>query len=227
MSILYNVNFIKNLNKTTNTLFVFHSESSNLNIEQNIVKPIVNILESKLITKYPERSLNESLLCLRYPESGATSLCFSRFFDSPTAVAILHREFKGIFVVDASGYPSVTPEIKSLIHYIRDNSSGKFKFIILLNARIETAFYEEINTLESDEYSTVKLEVDLSVLKEFKKALDEKSYNLLEQHFLNDVTLRTQSYTHIAKVVNTYTDNIEYAIQQLQSIDKNERRIGF
>lgn len=225
----YNVNFVKNYEKH-NLMFVFHNET--VDVEKNIITPMKEVFKPILKNMYFDRSLDETLLCLRYPDEGANERDFDCFFDSPSCAAFQHKDFKGVFIIDASSYKSdAKREITELIQYAKENVNKELIIICLFDSEIKKEVERVLNLFGMANTYNVDLELDDAVVESFEKRLGENSYTKLKESFNNPV-FRTKSYNYVDGILNKVLSkdvSIDSAIAKLTIKGSNgrERRIGF
>lgn len=226
---MYNVKFVNNIYENK-VFFVFHNEKSD--VENNIVEPMKTLLKPLLKTKYFDRSFEENLVCLRYPNPDARETEFACFFDSPFCAAFQHKEFKGVFIIDVSNYTSVVDKpINDLEQYIKENASDDFCFICLFDSSLKKDIEKGVKSKDCDNFNFVDLELDDNVLMEFSKKVEQSTYERLKNTF-NHPMLRTKSYGYVNSVLsrvlsNTVSEDTAIAKLTVENSDNKERKIGF
>ncbi|MBE6827357.1 MAG: hypothetical protein E7514_01920 [Ruminococcaceae bacterium] len=225
---MYNFDFLNNTEKQT--VFVFHSETEN--VDGNIIAPVKETLEPMLRSKFFDRNAKESFLCLRYPDDNSPDSEFLMFFDSPTCASLMYSEFNGCFVVDCSSYDGISSRLEKLLEFIKQNASPDFEFIVLVRRTLADKIKKAAAQI-SLEAEFVNLELDCSVLDEFSSELDEESFEILKSYFDDNITVRTVNYAHFCRAVTDAVKNgaeignIILRLMREQPESGKERGIGF
>ena len=142
------------------------------------------LLKPLLKTKCFDRSFEENLVCLRYPNPDAREAEFAFFFDSPFCAAFQHKEFKGVFIIDVSNYTSVVDKpINDLEQYIKENASDEFCFICLFDSSLKKDIEKGVKSKDCDTFSFVDLELDNNAFMEFSKKVEQSTYERLKKTF--------------------------------------------
>lgn len=226
---MYNVNFVNNIYEDK-LVFVFHNEKND--VEKNIVIPMEKALKPLLKEKYFDRASEECLISLRYPNPDSSKSDFAYFFDSPFCAAFHHKEYKGVFIIDASNYvDAIGKPITELGQYIKENISEDFCFICLFNHSVKRTVEKILKNIGLDNRCFVDLELDDDTVKEFCKKIESSTYDKLNQR-LNDPTLRTKSYSYVNNIIThvlskKVSEDAAIAKLTFEDSEDKERRIGF